>query len=270
MKEINFAVIGADQRLLAAVDALRKKGMGVFLFGEEAFSLAEADAVLLPLPMSQDGIAVNNTNGRVSVASLLAEIGENTPVFAGRTAPFSDKRLIDYTKETLFAVKNAVPTAEGALAIVLKETDITVRGMHVCVTGFGKVGRATASLFHAAGAKVTVFARREEIRAEAEGMGYHSQDISALAEYAKDFDTLINTVPELILDRSVLSGVRRDALILDLASAPGGVDFTYAEKIGLRTIHALALPGKYCPKTAGAVIADTVLSVLETRFFDII
>ncbi len=268
MKKMNFAVIGADQRLFAAAETLREKGMNVFLFGEDGFSLADADAVLLPLPMSRDGVTVSNTEGKLSVASLLAKIGKNTPIFAGRTAAFSDLRLVDYTEETLFAVKNAVPTAEGALAIVLGETDITVRDMRVCVTGFGKVGRATAALFHAVGAEITVFARREEIRAEAESMGYHT--VSALSENARHFDTLINTVPERIVDRSVLSEMRRDALILDLASAPGGVDFDYAEKIGLRTIHALALPGKYSPKTAGAVIADTVLSVLKARFFDII
>lgn len=270
MKEINFAVIGADQRIMAAAERLREKGMKLFFFGDEGFSLAGADAVLLPLPMSRDGVTVSNTDGRVSVASLLGEIGADTPVFAGRTVTFSDKRLIDYTKEELFAIKNAVPTAEGALAIVLSETDSTVRGMRIGITGFGKVGRATAALFHAVGAKVTVFARRKEIRAEAEGLGYRALSMKTLPKEAEGLQALINTVPETVVSEAVLSRMCRDVLILDLASLPGGVDFAYAEKIGLHTIHALALPGKYSPKTAGMVIADTVLSVLEARFFDII
>ena len=55
------------------------------------------------------------------------------------------------------------------------------------------------------------------------------------------------------------------ALIIDLASLPGGTDFAAAEELGLHAEHALALPGRCAPQTAGALIAQTVLTILEER-----
>ena len=48
-------------------------------------------------------------------------------------------------------------------------------------------------------------------------------------------------------------------LLIDLASAPGGVDANGAQAAGVKVIWALSLPGKYAPVTAGEIIADTVL-----------
>ena len=38
-----------------------------------------------------------------------------------------------------------------------------------------------------------------------------------------------------------------------------------AEELGLHAEHALALPGRCAPQTAGALIAQTVLAILEER-----
>ena len=53
--------------------------------------------------------------------------------------------------------------------------------------------------------------------------------------------------------------------MLDLASLPGGTDFTAAHELGLQAEHALALPGKCAPKTAGLLIGQTVLALLQER-----
>ena len=42
-------------------------------------------------------------------------------------------------------------------------------------------------------------------------------------------------------------------------------DFAAAEELGLHAEHALALPGRCAPQTAGALIAQTVLAILEER-----
>ena len=47
--------------------------------------------------------------------------------------------------------------------------------------------------------------------------------------------------------------------------ASGGTDFDAAEALGIRAEHALALPGKCAPDTAGALIAQTVLTILQER-----
>ena len=63
----------------------------------------------------------------------------------------------------------------------------------------------------------------------------------------------------------ILEKLPRGALVIDLASLPGGTDFAAAEELGLHAEHALALPGRCAPQTAGALIAQTVLAILEER-----
>ena len=55
----------------------------------------------------------------------------------------------------------------------------------------------------------------------------------------------------------------KNALLIDLASAPGGVDYDEAEKMGIKTIHALSLPGKVAPVTAGDIIKKTIYNMIR-------
>lgn len=48
-------------------------------------------------------------------------------------------------------------------------------------------------------------------------------------------------------------------------SKTAGVDFDCAEKLGINTIWALALPGKTVPVSAGCIIADTIINILDER-----
>ena len=52
-------------------------------------------------------------------------------------------------------------------------------------------------------------------------------------------------------------------LIIDLASKPGGTDFRYAEKRGIKALLAPSLPGIVAPKTAGAILANVLSNLLE-------
>ena len=55
------------------------------------------------------------------------------------------------------------------------------------------------------------------------------------------------------------------AVVIDLASAPGGTDFATAKALGVRAVLAGGLPGRCAPATAGALIAQTVLGMLRER-----
>lgn len=61
----------------------------------------------------------------------------------------------------------------------------------------------------------------------------------------------------------VLDQLTREQLMIDLASMPGGVDFDYARKRELRVIHALGIPAKVAPKTAGNIIATAIIEELS-------
>ncbi|MBQ8670514.1 MAG: dipicolinate synthase, partial [Oscillospiraceae bacterium] len=66
-------------------------------------------------------------------------------------------------------------------------------------------------------------------------------------------------------DRRVLAALPRDAVVIDLASKPGGVDFDTARQMGVKTIWALSLPGKVAPISSGEAIKDTILNILDER-----
>ncbi|MGN0607139.1 MAG: hypothetical protein ACI4JM_11510 [Oscillospiraceae bacterium] len=43
------------------------------------------------------------------------------------------------------------------------------------------------------------------------------------------------------------------------------MDFDYAASKGIKTIHALGLPGKKVPVSAGFIIADTIENIIQER-----
>ena len=87
--------------------------------------------------------------------------------------------------------------------------------------------------------------------------------LGALSEYAGEYDLLINTVPARIFDRDLLSRISSEGRLIELASAPFGLDFDEAESLGVRAELASGLPGKFFPETAGYAVADTVLELLR-------
>ncbi len=273
MSAFTFAVIGGDRRSFYAAQKLKEYGFETKIFGlknEEIYRPSEeikADAVLLPVPLSRDGIRLVAPESKevIFISDVLQSVAENIPIFAGGTFGAEDKIITDYAKREDFARMNAVPTAEGALMLALQDGKSTVFGMPVAVLGFGKVAFAVAKLFSAAGAQVTVFARKEQARREAHILGYTAKPLSALTEYAHEYRLLINTVPAKIFERDTLMRIRKDALLMELASAPFGVDFEEAEALGVRTLLASGLPGKYFPETAGYAVAETVLNILREK-----
>ena len=80
-----------------------------------------------------------------------------------------------------------------------------------------------------------------------------------------EYDIIINTVPSLIINANNIEYIRKDALLIDLASNPGGIDRKLAAKRNLNFIWALALPGKVAPTTTAQFIKDTIYNILEEK-----
>lgn len=173
--------------------------------------------------------------------------------------------VTDYFKREELVIKNCIPTAEGALQLAMQESAATVSGSRVLVIGFGRVAKATARLFAAAGAEVSCAARKLSAIAEAENSGCKAFHIDELFGHIGRYNFIINTVPALILDSTMLSAVSKDTVIIDLASKPGGVDFEAAAAMNRRTIQALSLPGKVAPITSGEIISEAVKNIIIER-----
>ena len=131
--------------------------------------------------------------------------------------------------------------------------------------GYGRVGRAVARRLVLLGGRVTVAARSPEQRANARCAGCRAAPLTALPTLLPGFDAVINTIPAPVLPRALLQQLPGGALIIDLASLPGGTDFAAAQRLGCKAIHALSLPAACAPDTAGEAVARTVLTILQER-----
>lgn len=254
-----FVIIGGDARQAAAGRALARAGFAVS--GPEQTALA--DYILLPLPLDETRTPLAELL-RAAKPGALA-LGGKLSEQAKQIAAEAGVELIDYFAREELTIRNAVPTAEGCIGILLRERTRTLWESAVLLTGFGPVGQALGVRLAALGAHVTVAARRPAQRALAESLGLQSADLSRLEQLAPAFETVVNTVPAPVLTEPVLKALRPGSLIVDLASKPGGTDFAAAQRLGHRAIHALSLPAVCAPETAGESVARTVCEILAQR-----
>ena len=178
--------------------------------------------------------------------------------------------VADYFTREELVIRNCVPTAEGALQIALRELAVTVNGTRTLIIGYGRVAKACAKLFSAVGSDVTAAARKLSQLAQAQNDGCIAIELNSLAESIGSFDIVINTVPAAVLTKPILERLGKNAVVIDLASMPGGTDFEAAKQLDRRVVHALALPGKTAPVTSGKLIAEAVINIfLERRETDV-
>ncbi|MCD7728027.1 MAG: hypothetical protein LUH57_06770 [Ruminococcus sp.] len=279
----NVLIAGGDCRqtylarfLLKAFDKIYTIGFNLALSFDRIIPLdtldgldEKIDVLILPPVATNDEATVNTPfyDKNLYIDEVLKHLNKGAKVYGGKlsdklkdTLSYQGFRPFDYLLDERFIVDNTLPTAEGALMIALEETPFVLYGAKAAVLGYGRVGATTASLFKNVGAEVFVFDRKEEKRKIA-----RSKDLNTFDFYDDrlfDCDIIINTVPCEVLTKERLKKVKREALIIDLASKPGGVDLEYAKLRGLNVIWALSLPGRVAPVTSGEIIGKTIISDL--------
>ena len=272
----NFGIIGGDKRQLYCGKSAIDDGYGVYICGFEKCgtmlgvensdlktTLADSDAFILPLPVTKDGLTLNAPlSDNTIFLDRLFELAENKPVFCGMAnkLPFDRKNIFDYSAREEFAVANAVPTSEGAIETAMLEYDGTINNSKCLVTGYGRIGRVLSDMLAGLGADVSVSARNLKDLEYIKAKGFHALYTDNI--HGK-FDIIFNTVPYMIFNAHILAKTAQNALVIDLASMPGGVDFKSAERLNIRAVHALSLPGKVAPKTSGIIIKNAVCNIIR-------
>jgi dipicolinate synthase subunit A len=230
------------------------------------------DFVIFPLPTLIDDKKVFAPlyNGDLLIDDILENVVVKNGIFGGKLEKSFYQKfyhlnipIIDYLQREELAILNAVPTAEGAISIMMNELATTVFGTNCLITGFGRISKVLVKSLVGLGVDVTVCARKYSDLAWAKVYGCNAIHISSIANNIEDYDVVINTVPAMILDNSILCKLSEDCLVIDLASKPGGVDFETAKQLGIKTIWALSLPGKVAPITSGEIISDTIQNIIS-------
>ncbi|TJY43137.1 dipicolinate synthase subunit DpsA [Cohnella pontilimi] len=284
---VQVVVAGGDARQLEVIRVLTELDASVTIAGFERLDtlftgvskaewspdiLTESDALLLPAVGTEDdgSISAIFTDREMKLTDAhIAALPEHCKVYTGMAKPYLQKlcekhrvQLVELFERDDVAIYNSIPTAEGAVMMAIQNTDITIHGSVCMVLGLGRTGLTLARTLQGLGAKVKAGVRREDSFARAFEMGYEPFYMPDLARQAGNIDLLFNTIPTMIVTAQVIAQLPQRACIIDLASKPGGTDFRFAEKRGIKALLAPGLPGIVAPKTAGRIIANSLIQII--------
>lgn len=288
MKRIdNILIIGGDKRQYFMADYFENIGKSVFIYGVPesekrknvkilSNAIKEADAIVLPLPLSKDNKSIYSiVPFKETVDDIAGETKSDQLIFAGMLNNSTQNKLsknngkvFDYFRRDEVSILNSIPTVQGILKTIFDNIDYTVHSSKCAVFGYGKTGKLTASTLKALGADVTVCVRKYSDIALAQANGLKGCLIKDFHSVAKDFDIIINSVPSIVIGKTILENMKKESLIIDVASAPYGTDFASAEKFGIKALQCPSLPGKTAPKTAGEIIAVGIMNILKEEGYE--
>ena len=275
-EQLAIAVVGGDEREREIARLAAETGADVRAYGfpwpddgidgvVQALSvegaLTDANYALFPIPgLGPDGrlYAPAESSPIVPDERLLQLLAPGAHVILGtaddqlrRAAERTGVELVEYESDRELMLLRGPAIVEGALAVAIEHTDVTIHSSSVGVVGHGTIGSLLARTLRALGAVVHVFARNPVQRADASAAGAHTHALDELPNVAPSLAMLFSTVPASVVDEGTLERLPRRALVVDLAAPPGGVDLEAARRIGRKAVWARGL-GKRAPVTVGA------------------
>ncbi|WP_054956124.1 dipicolinate synthase subunit DpsA [Paenibacillus dakarensis] len=258
---------------IAGFDKLQDSFQGVTREPLTAELLSDADVLILPVVGCDDEgrIGALYAEGPLKLEEEhIQAMPKHGVVYTGMAKSYlrslcekNNIKLVELLERDDVAIYNSIPTAEGALMMAIQNTDFTIHGSTSMVLGMGRTGFTMARSLQGLGAKIKMGVRKTEHYARAEEMGWKPFMIKDLSSQLSDINLLFNTIPSMIVTAQIISKMPREAVIIDLASAPGGCDFRYAEKRGIKAMLAPGLPGIVAPKTAGIIMANTLVELIS-------
>ena len=286
-----IAVIGGDARYLELIrqlqalpeativlvgfDRLEQSFTGLKQCEFNEIQPDELDVVILPITGTDEfgNIETVFSDQPIQVTeSWFKQLKKSSIIFTGIANSYlmeqtrlAEIELVPLLDRDDVAIYNSIPTAEGAIMMAIEHTDYTIHSSNVVVTGFGRVGHTIAHKFSGLGANVSVAARSLTDLARISEMNLKAIPLEELPKHLDDCDILINTIPALVITQEAIEKLPAHTVIIDLASRPGGTDFEFAEKRGIKAILAKSLPGVVAPKTAGKILANVIIQILEGR-----
>ena len=272
-----FLLLGGDPRQLCLSRILSGHGQQVISYYDPSpdFSLEKSmkgsDIILCPVPFTKDRTTIFSVNGLagLDIDAFLPLLREGHALFGGNI-PFIVREhcshmhipCLDYMKLEAVTQKNTIATAEGALAEAISLSPMNLHQSRCLVTGWGRCARTLAHKLKGLDAQVTVAGRSMEKLAQCLPLGYESMSLSELGPVIHQYDFIFNTIPALVLDKSLIASMDRDAAVIDIATAPGGVDFHACRETGIRAKLCPGLPGIYSPKASALILYEAVMEHL--------
>lgn len=233
-------------------------------------AIASARCIICPIPFSRDGLYLNQNaiEEPVPLDDLLDILKPEQAFFAGNipaefetTASKKGVFIYDFMKNNSLALFNTIATAEGAICEAIQKSPRNLHHSKCAVLGYGRCGRTITSYLKGTFCNVSVFSRDTDELALAGTIADNTISLCELKKHVNKFDFIFNTIPAKILTDNILHKTKPSVTIIDIASAPGGVDYEAAQKLGINASLCLGLPGKYSPYSC----AKAIINVIENN-----
>jgi dipicolinate synthase subunit A len=275
-KRCTIAIVGGDRReqeiaRLAATTGAEVRAYGfpwpgngikdVRQVSDAAAALKGANFALFPIPgMSAEGylFAPSAPTPIMIDRAMLATMRAPAHIILGwangalkEHCKALSIELHEYEWDVSLMLLRGPAICEGAIKVIIENTDITIHKSRVGIVGQGTIGFLMTRYMGALGAKTHVFARNSVQRSAAQAANADASDLDKLEAMAAELDMLISCVPAQIVGRKVLEKLSKHALLVDMAAPPGGIDRDAAKDLGLKFIWARGM-GMRAPVTVGA------------------
>lgn len=280
MKKYDIAIIGGDKRTACMAQVFPKKGLRVVTYGivktpkdTHATASTFQDAIdsakilVFGIPFQQNGyVFFENNMPPVALTEFQRCLRKHHQIFGG-VIPDNFKRLCekreigcyDFMADETISIFNAIATAEGAIAEALLHRNTSLHHSHCMVLGYGRCGMVLADKLRGLNARVTVCCENAKELARANSLGMDTLPLPRLRHEIQNYEYIFNTIPAQILREDSLHAANTEMLIIDIASAPGGVDYEVATRLNIPAFHCPGLPGKYAGLSSAERLAEYVL-----------
>ena len=282
----DFAVIGGDLRQVFMAEDLVSRGFSVLLYGlenlsikagiEHAKSLAQAidssKVILTPIPFTKNGIQILSLDSKPDLTPeiLCSHLKKDHKLYGGcftdSIKEFCDLNQIyynDFMEEEEVTLFNTIATAEGTIAEAIIHSGGNLHGSNCLILGYGRCAKTLGEKLKGLCDHIDIAARSPLALSQARTSSFGAIALSDISDYISQYDYIFNTIPAMVLDRELLEQTKNEVVIIDIASAPGGVDFAAAKELTRNARLSLGLPGKYAPKASAAYLTQYLLSDLS-------
>ncbi len=285
--QFNLGIFGGDMRQVYMAEAFLQMGYQVSTYKviepilhenctilnspDELFS--RCNVLIGPIPLTRDHIFIASAGTLELTTSKLTNSLKTDHILIGGIIPSPIVELctqkgipyFDLMQDEKITILNAIATAEGSILEAIRSSSINLHGSRCLVLGYGRCGKVLAGKLKALDAEVYVAARSGDSLAYAEAAGLKTVLLSEMSRVLPRCQFIFNTIPALILDGKKLALVDKDVTIIDIASAPGGVDYEFALNHNINAKLCLGLPGKVSPRSSADILVTKIDAFMKER-----
>ncbi len=277
----SYFVIGGDQRMAKLSSLLQKRHTVTAACLEEVNNqslleessiieaIHKANNIVLPIPYSKDSIHIYAPFSSIKMPfrDVFDRLRQNQTVFYGNAEkPDSIEtraKKVNFLENEKYAYNNARLTAELVLGLIIAKYRFSPFKKNILVCGYGRIAKIVSNLLQGLNAHVTIAARKETDLNLAVALGLNAVNIADIGKHMQRYDCVINTIPKCVIAAGELRVLRDDALVIDIASKPYGIDFEAAKSLNKNVFVEQGLPGKYMPALEAEALGRIIAYYLE-------